>query len=436
MHLRVACAVAVSFIASVCTTRGMMVEMEHPSILVAVKNETTIEEFILLDPMFGESGVCVVEDALDADGDGLFGIFVVMCMGDPNRAVEHLRGCTHFVESAEVDGYVDGVGLDAGNLSEPLVPPYPWSSSMFPPWGQTFVKDKHEWCGDGVTYFSFDTGVHDTPWEFEDRVMPGETFCGAGPYSCVDGDDLHGHGTRTSSIAAGAWFGRATMATVVPVKVLGDTGRGSVSGLIRGIDWVLANFGNYPYEHVVVGMSLSAGPSNALRKSMLRLVKGRGNHPGWIKKNGPRRRKNGFVRPFVVVSAGNRSGGDSCDSFYAGIPGVISVGALDNPADRDGELYVAGYSCTGRCVDIFAPGSNIPGADPTGGEDGVKERSGTSSAQPHVAGAVACIAGSEEWRFLARNEIIRRLLNRWALHGAITGGFMLSGTPNVVLQMP
>ncbi|KAF3930982.1 Cerevisin [Dactylellina cionopaga] len=97
----------------------------------------------------------------------------------------------------------------------------------------------------------------------------------------------------------------------------------------------------------------------------------------------------------VVVSAGNHNK-DACDYAPAGlqerIPEMIVVGAtgkkeLTGDKNAPGVNEISGYSNTGRCVDIYAPGSaiNAPGIN-----DGYLDSvSGTSAAAPLVAGVIA-----------------------------------------------
>ena len=91
--------------------------------------------------------------------------------------------------------------------------------------------------GAGVTFYSVDTGVRSTHSDFGGRVSGGFTsiFDGLGT------EDCHGHGTHTTSTAAGVTYGIAKAMSIVPVRVLNCSGSGFTSGVIAGVDWIRNN---------------------------------------------------------------------------------------------------------------------------------------------------------------------------------------------------
>ncbi|EPS37613.1 hypothetical protein H072_8693 [Dactylellina haptotyla CBS 200.50] len=97
----------------------------------------------------------------------------------------------------------------------------------------------------------------------------------------------------------------------------------------------------------------------------------------------------------IVVSAGNHAN-NACDYAPAGIqadvPEMIVVGAtgkkeMTGEKDAQGVNEVTGYSNTGPCVDIYAPGSVINA--PAKNDQYNDNVTGTSAAAPIVAGVVA-----------------------------------------------
>jgi len=110
--------------------------------------------------------------------------------------------------------------------------------------------------GAGVTIFVLDTGIDaEHPW-LKPRVIPGTDVSG----SETGTEDHNGHGTHCAGTAAGLYVGVAPEAMLVPVKVLGDFGRGDQSYLVEGVDWVIQQ----PQALKVMSMSLQTAPSDTV----------------------------------------------------------------------------------------------------------------------------------------------------------------------------
>ena len=74
-------------------------------------------------------------------------------------------------------------------------------------------------------------------------------------------DDPYGHGTHVAAVAAGAgtatngkYEGIASAANLVNLRVINSQGIGTVSGVLKALDWVMAN--RQAYNIRVVNMSL------------------------------------------------------------------------------------------------------------------------------------------------------------------------------------
>ncbi len=116
-----------------------------------------------------------------------------------------------------------------------------------PPWGldrvdQPALPLTHRYSygstGSGVTAYIVDSGIRTTHTEFSGRVLPGWSA-----YSS-DGtgvEDCNGHGTHVSGIVGGTISGVAKRVSLVPVKVLSCAGSSSVSTVIAGLDWIIAD---------------------------------------------------------------------------------------------------------------------------------------------------------------------------------------------------
>lgn len=189
------------------------------------------------------------------------------------------------------------------------------------------------------------------------------------------GNDDNGHGSHCAGIAAArnnltGVVGVAPGARLWAVKVLSRSGSGTMSAVIKGVDYVT----QHANEIEVANMSLGGGNSDALNKAIAKSVSA------------------GVV---YAVAAGN-SAVDASTSSPANSPDVICVSAI---VDTDGQPGGAGdatsygvddsfasFSNFGAAVDIAAPGVNIRSTYKGGG---YAIMSGTSMASPHVAGAAA-----------------------------------------------
>ena len=173
--------------------------------------------------------------------------------------------------------------------------------------------------------------------------------------------DCYGHGTHVAgSVAAkdnaSDVVGAAPAAPLTGVKVLGCTGTGSNSGVIKGVDWVTANAS----KPAIANMSLSGGLSQALDDAV---------------------RNSASSGVFYSLAAGN-DGADACNHSPARAGagtdnGVATVAATNS---SDGEWPSSNH---GPCVDVWAPGASILSTKKGGG---TTTMSGTSMAAPHVGG--------------------------------------------------
>lgn len=225
-------------------------------------------------------------------------------------------------------------------------------------------------AGSGVRVYVVDTGVERTHTEFGGRVTAGFNALPDG----VATADCNGHGTHVAGTVASRTYGVAKSATIVPVRVLKCGGSGSVSDVIRGLDWIVAN---HPKGTPgVINMSLGGGTSSALTRAVEAAT------------------ASGLL---VVVAAGN-SNTDACLSSPASAPSALTVAATTMTDTR------ATFSSWGRCVDGFAPGARIVSTIPG---NGTGTKSGTSMAAPHAAGLAALLLS--DTRTLTPSQVTERL---------------------------
>jgi len=207
--------------------------------------------------------------------------------------------------------------------------------------------------GSGVRLYIHDTSIRLTHQDFTGRGEFGANFVGG------SNDDNNGHGTHCAGTAGGTEFGVAKGATLVAVKVLGDSGSGSWDGIIAGLDWMVGDVQTRGVRGVA-SMSLGGGPVESVDSAV---------------------NSADAAGVPVVVAAGN-SNGNACNYTPARATGAITVGATDSGEN------LSSFSNWGTCTNILAPGSSILSASHLS-DTGSRTLSGTSMACPHVAGLVA-----------------------------------------------
>jgi subtilisin family serine protease len=218
--------------------------------------------------------------------------------------------------------------------------------------------------GWGVNVYIIDTGIRTTHAEFGGRATGAFTAVNDGNGT----NDCDGHGTHVAGTVGGGISGVAKKVRLYAVRVLGCDGRGTLSGVIAGVDWVTANHAS----PAVANMSLGAGISPALDDAVTASIAA------------------GVV---YAVSAGNGNSlgvaQDACTQSPARVPGALTVSASTS---SDAKASWANY---GTCVDIFAPGVGITSSYNRNDADAAV-LNGTSMASPHVAGAAALYLGRNQ----------------------------------------
>jgi subtilisin family serine protease len=277
---------------------------------------------------------------------------------------------------------------------------YPAATQTGATWGLDRIDQRalplngsyvYDTTASNVRVYVIDSGVRASHSDFGGRVLAGASAINDGRGT----NDCNGHGTHVAGTIAGATWGVAKAARIVPVRVFGCTGGSSNSTIISGIDWVAAN----RVLPAVANMSLGGGASAAVDTATNNLI------------------NRGVT---VVVAAGNNNA-NACNYSPARVSGAITTGST---ASNDAR---SSFSNFGTCVNIFAPGTSIRSAWYTS-NTATNTISGTSMASPHVAGAAALyLAGNPS----ASPATVRNAIYNKATTGRLTG--IGSGSPNRLL---
>ncbi|KAI9230011.1 MAG: peptidase S8/S53 domain-containing protein [Piptocephalis tieghemiana] len=181
-------------------------------------------------------------------------------------------------------------------------------------------------AGEGVEVFLLDSGIDASHPDLQGRGVNEATFVPGEPNR-----DVLGHGTHVAGVIAGAKYGVAKRARIRSIKVLGRSGKGSVSGIMAGLLYV-AQMPRTRAGARIVNMSLHT-PQHPGLEEIVRLVRSRD--------------------VLIIASSGNAQM-DACTISPSSLPRhVLSVGAT-NALDQ-----ATPFTGIGRCLSIQAPGDQI-----------------------------------------------------------------------------
>ena len=226
--------------------------------------------------------------------------------------------------------------------------------------------------GSGVTVAVIDTGISPIPDLKDTKFVKGYDFVN----DKIEAYDDAGHGTHVAGTIAQSTnnnygvAGIAYEASLMPLKVLGASGGGTVADIAEAIRYAADN------QADVINMSLGGAGESQLMEDAINYAHSKG--------------------VLIIAAAGNSN--QNSASYPARYPHVVGVAALDSVGIK------APYSNFGAGVDIAAPGGSETGKilqetiNPETGESIFEGYQGTSMAAPHVAGVAALVkaAGIKE----------------------------------------
>jgi subtilisin family serine protease len=205
--------------------------------------------------------------------------------------------------------------------------------------------------GTNMNVAVLDSGIWGRHHSLVDRLLTSVDFTGEG----ITKSDPYGHGTHIASLAVGkphvakgAYEGLAPGAKVANLRVLDAQGRGSVSGALKAINWLLTNATKYKIR--VANLSFGAPAVDSYKNDPLCLAVRRLVNAGIV----------------VVVAAGNDGKDRNGRKIYGRIhapgnePSAITVGAANDMGTAirsdDG---VASYSSRGPTRSSYTDAQGI-----------------------------------------------------------------------------
>lgn len=210
--------------------------------------------------------------------------------------------------------------------------------------------------GENVKVAVLDTGCDLAHHDLKNNLLDGKNIINPKQPP----QDYNGHGSHVAgTIAAGnnklGMVGVAPLAKIIPVKVLGDDGSGSMKHIVDGIKWAADQKADF------ITMSLGASSSDKRMKDAIDYAEKRG---------------------CVCFCAAGNSGPSSDILYPAKYPNVIAIGAIDRFFKR------TDFSCAGESLDFLAPGQDIVSCVPG---NRYATMSGTSMSNPFAVGCAALL---------------------------------------------
>jgi subtilisin family serine protease len=254
------------------------------------------------------------------------------------------------------------------------------------------------YTGAGVRIFLLDTSLYPNLADLGNRVVGATDYLenGEGVYTTCGTD--HTHASIVAGAAAGTLYGAAPGAEIFLLRIGDCAGTISVSAELAALDdlvtWRQAN----PTVPAVANMSFLGISPNPAEEALFQTLDSLG---------------------VLLVDAAGNNGDDACQYRPAASPETITVGISDLNDQRPPR---SGF---GTCVDLFAPGKDVPtlaGPQPV-------VASGSSISAPFVAGTLALLR--EQFPDLPA-AALRKLLLQNATQGVLTGD-LGAGSPNRLL---
>jgi subtilisin len=210
--------------------------------------------------------------------------------------------------------------------------------------------------GNNIKIAVLDTGCDLDHDDLKDNLLDGKNIINPKELP----EDKNGHGSHVAGTIAArnngiGMVGVAPLSKILPVKVLGDDGTGSMKHIVDGIKWAADQKIDF------ITMSLGSPYEDKRIKNAIDYAEKKG---------------------VVCFCAAGNSGPDSDILYPAKYPNVVSIGAIDRFLNR------TSFSCAGESLDFLAPGEDIISCVPG---NRYASMSGTSMSNPFAVGCAALL---------------------------------------------
>ena len=232
--------------------------------------------------------------------------------------------------------YAAGTGSDSNDT-------YPWHLDRIDQLSPLldYSYDPLPGQGEGVDVYILDTGIRFQHEEFGvrakyagyDPVDNYEYKQGRDDYVPQHGADCNGHGTAVAGVVGGVMYGTARKANLYSVRVLRCDNSAPFSVILDGLDFIAEVIPKQSQSAVVL-LPLAGSRSIVINDAIESL----------------------YNQGVVVITAAGNGGVDACLKSPASSPYAITVGATDR------QDVITSTSNYGHCVDLLAPGEDIPTA--------------------------------------------------------------------------